>query len=370
MRYALRLPRIGFTTAWLPVVILASLISCTRPDQDTKTINVTSFIEKGNLNEAATIILKAQIEKPDDAKLLYNLAVIRKLQGKLADAKAIIQKALQLSPHDDLIKLFSAELALEAGDAADAWDRFHTVSESARHQARSQYILGSIYAAMRDWSQAEGCFRATIALEKNHTPAKAALAFVLAMQEKYEDSKKLLAETETVSEQSPQTIRQIAECYLALGDAKKALALASPLTSDATMDAGLWSLIGRCEMILLRFSEAESAFTRALASIHATPWTRVEYAELLFAAKREDEALAQAMEAESLLESAKTPIQDPKLYNLLATLYARRGQMLLAHKNLQKSLQLDPTQTRVREILTRLTSGEPAKTNETPSPHQ
>ncbi len=360
---------------WIPLSLLyaflATLVipfSCNQSNTNLSVIDITPYIEEDNLNEAARILLKAQIEHPNDADLLYNLAVVRRLQGKITDAKNMIEKAHQLAPDKDAIKMLMAEILLEIGNAEAAWDYFQTVSEEGRHRSHSQYILGSIYAQMQDWQQAQGCFQAAIELDQRNTTAKAALAIVLVNLGKENQAEAILAEIENPPGKSLQATKQIAEAYLALGDAKKAYDLAYPLTNEYSMDAELWSLIGRAELILLHFSEAESAFTRCLASTNANPWNRVEYAEMLFAAKREDEALAQATEAETTLERSGIPIKNPKLYNLLATLYARRGQMLLAHKYLKKSLQIDQTQHQVKELLTKITTDRSTETTSVPGP--
>ena len=113
-------------------------------------------------------------------------------------------------------------------------------------------------------------------------------------------------------------------------------------------------MIGRAELTLLAFGEAESTFTRALACPNSTPWNLVEYANMLFAAQREDEALQKALEAEEKITARGERITNPHLYNLLATLYARRNQLHLAQQYLQQSLDVDFSQTKVRSLLDKL----------------
>jgi len=246
---------------------------------------------------------------------------------------------------------------LETGDVQSAWDTFIKVSESSRNSARGQFIRGIIHAGMGDALQAEEALRAAIALGHETATTLSALAFVLQKQEKTDEARKLLSQAETL----PVTLDgqlQTAEAYLATGDAKKAQEIAQQLQQQYPDDAQVLTLRGKAETALLRFGEAESAFTRAIASPNASPWSKVAYAEMLFAAQREDEAFARATEAEEQLNElhrlSGEPIREPALYNLLATLHARRGQNILAHKYLNLSLQADPMQPKVRELVQKL----------------
>ncbi|MGC9328970.1 MAG: hypothetical protein ACP5I1_15145, partial [Candidatus Hinthialibacter sp.] len=93
-------------------------------------------------------------------------------------------------------------------------------------------------------------------------------------------------------------------------------------------------------------------------------------AEMLYASHREDEALAQATDAETQISNMNLPIMNPSLYNLLAALYAKNDQMLLAQRFLNRSMQIDPTQPKVREILQRLSAPLPPDGSENSEENQ
>lgn len=349
------------TLCWILLVSLAlSLCACSSQPVDIKTIDVTPLVAQGRLEEAAQEITRAMAEHPNHPGLLYNLAVIQHLQGQLDTALRTVERARQFAPQDDDILLLMVDLLLETGDPQKAWDVFHAMSETKKREARSQYTLGIINSRLGNWTNAENCFRAAAGLGESSGAALAALAFVTLKQGRLEEGKAYLLEAETVKNKSSETIRQIAESQLLIGQAASARDLARKLTELNPNDAGTWSLLGRAEMILLNFGEAESAFTRALNSANATPWTQVQYAEMLFAARREDEALAQATEAETRLMEQNTPLRNPALFNLLATLYAGNGQTLMAQKYLRQSLQIDSTQVKVRQLLQQLNLKVPA----------
>ncbi len=342
----------------IPLFMVIFCISCMNDPVNLKKIDITKLVEQGKLDEAASQLTRYLAEYPNDADLLYNLAVIQKLQGNLDTAERTLKKVLSLSAKDDAANFLLIEIYIATGNVQIAWDNFHKLSESFRQKARPQYTLGVIHAMLGNWQNAEGCFRTAIQLQKDFNAAKAALAFVVCKQGRLDEGKAFLQEAENLVINTPDAYGQIAECHLMLGQAQKSRDIARSLVEKNASDASLWALIGRAEMILLNFGESESAFTRALTSPNATPWTQVQYAEMLFAAHREDEALAQAIDAETHISSLKLPIRNPSLYNLLATLYAKNGQILMAQQFLNRSYQIDPKQVKVRKLLEEITNAQ------------
>ena len=342
----------------IPLFMVILCISCMNDPVNLKQIDITSLVEQGKLDEAASQLTRHLAEYPNDADLLYNLAVIQKLKGNLDTAERTLKKVISLSANDDAANFLLVEINIATGNIQTAWDRFNNLSESFRKQSRAQHTLGVIHAMLGNWQNAEGCFRTAIQLEKDFNAAKAALAFVVCKQGRLEEGKAFLLEAGGLVNNSPNALVQIAECYLMLGQAQKARDIARNLIENNSSDAKLWTLIGRAEMILLNFGESESAFTRALTSPNSTPWTQVQYAEMLFAAHREDEALSQAIDAETHISSLKLPIRNPSLYNLLATLYAKNGQILMAQQFLNRSYQIDPKQIKVRQLLEEISNAQ------------
>lgn len=328
--------------------------ACSKAPAQAVSVDVSQWIAENRLDEAAEHIKNALIQKPRDPNLLYNQSVIKRLQGQLVEARGEASKALSYAPNDSSIKLLMVELALEFSETDDALELFQTLPAEIRSQPRALVINGVIYSQQRKWQEAAVLFQNAIDQGDRSLAALAALANAYAQQGKADQAKLALQQAEALQPANPDDIRQIAECYLALSDAQKARELAMPIASIRDNDARIWSLIGRCEMILLRFSESESAFTRALASPNTTPWHLVEYAMMLFAAQREEEALAKAAAAESQLMSQGVQIHNPTLYNLLATLYARDHQWLLANRYLTQSIQIDNNQPKVRELLAKV----------------
>jgi predicted Zn-dependent protease len=318
------------------------------------TLDITALIEEEKLDEAETTVNQGLAEYPNNANLLYNLAVIQHLKKQDAEAKETALKALFYAPEDDQIRLFLAERSLEADLAQEAMSRILEVSPEGRQSARGQTLLGAIQTQMNNWPEAEKAFRAALELGAPEALVKSSLAYVLFRQNRMEEGSQFLKEADAERQKSETSLRQIAECYLALGNAQEAKRIVYSLSPEKQNDARLWSVIGRAELTLLAFGEAESTFTRALACPNSTPWNLVEYANMLFAAQREDEALQKALEAEEKITARGERITNPHLYNLLATLYARRNQLHLAQQYLQQSLDVDFSQTKVRSLLDKL----------------
>ena len=347
--------------------LLLLCLACGPAQQNIEPIDVTALVNAKEYDKANEIISKALSENPRNVNLLYNFALIQRLTGDLTEARRNAVRALELSPGDDEVLLLLVELGILENEPKAAWDRLNQMSSSARNQPHALYLTSVIQLQMGALEEAEGSLRKSISLGDVSPLTKAALAFIKIEQGKIEEGQAYLTEAESATEKSDDAIRQIAQCRLALGQAQNALRMAEQLDPEQKRDANLWALIGRAHLTLLAFGEAESAFTRALVCNNTTPWHRAQYAEMLFAAQREDEALTQALQAErELLESA-SPILDSSLYNLLATLYARKDQMLPAHKYLQLSLSTNPNQSKVRELIDRFQKGPSTNSSEIPS---
>lgn len=337
---------------------LVFFLACSENPKEVRTINVNPLIAEGKLEEAATEITRVLAEYPNHADLLYNLALIQRMQGKIDVAQRTLSKALSLSPNDDAMNYLMIEMLIDEGRIQDTWDRFQMLSETFRKTARSQYTLGIIYSLLNNWPNAESAFRTAIGLGDSSPAVKSALAFITCKQGRLEEGKAYLLEAETAAGITPEAMNQIAECHLLLEQAQKSRDIARRLIEQFPLDARYWSLLGRAEMKLLNFGDAETAFTRALACPNTTPWIQVQYAEMLYASQRDEEALAQAMDAEMRIAKLNNPTRNPSLYNLLATLYAKNGQTLLAQRYLNQSYQIDPSQSQIQEILNKITTAQ------------
>ncbi len=336
----------------------AMFSACSKQPQTIRAVDVNPLIAEGKLDEAVAEITRTLAEFPNNTDLLFNLATLQHLQGKPDAAQKTLAKALTILPNDDEMNFLMVELLISTAHIQDAWDRFQMLSDAYRKRFHSQYTLGIIYSLMKNWPNAEGCFRAAIELGDPSAAAKAALAFVACIQGRLDEGKAYLVEAETNPNQTPEDRNQIAECYLLLEQTQRARDLARKLTEQSSQDARYWSLLGRAEMKLLNFGDSESAFTRAMACPNSTPWIQVHYAEMLYASHREEEALIQATDAEERCKKLNVPILIPSLYNLLATLYAKSGQIQLSQRYLTLSYQLDPSQSRIQDLLKKITNSQ------------
>lgn len=325
--------------------------SCSESPKEVRTVDVNPLVAQGKYDEAINEITRVLAEYPNNNDLLFNLATIQRLQGNLETAQRTLSKVLTNTPTDDDANFLMVEILIDSNRIQEAWDRFNQLNETYRQKSRAQHTLGVIYSLMRNWQNAENCFRASIQLGDNTAASKSALAFVTCKQDRLDEGKAYLLEAETSSVSTPESMSQIAECNLLLEQAQKARDIALKLTQQFPNDARYWSLLGRASMKLLNFPDSENAFIHALACPNSTPWIQVYYAEMLFASQREREALTQASDAETRLTAMKTPITDPAIYNILATLYAKNGEALLARRFLNRSMQIDPNQTQISEIL-------------------
>lgn len=358
----------------LPLCALAlSFAACGPGEEAARELDVNSLVEAGDIAAAIDRVSEALRDDSRNVDLLYNFALLQRIEGDYDEAKRNARRALELSPDDSEVMLLMAELNLLQGDSTAALESLNQLNNTQRNKPRALYLASLIHMRQGDWRQAEASLRNARSSGDDSALTQAALAYVLIKQSETDQARGLLEQAEASAAGRGDAVKQIAECYLEFGQAQKALQLAQSMNPEERRDADLWALIGRAQLALLNLGEAESAFTRALVCPNAGPEHRIQYAEMLFAAEREDEAMTHALKAESDILGEGRAMRTPSLYNLLATLYARRGQILPAHKYLSLSLQIDPTQPKAAEILQRLESGsssEPENPSETAEPEQ
>lgn len=336
------------------VLLTLMCIGCGFSSTPGETLDVRPLIEAGEYAQAEEQLTRALIQAPRNPDVLYNLAMVQRLQGQDDVAVRTVQRALDRAPDDDALLLLLCELQLDSGQISAAQTTYNQISQQGRSLARAQMIQGVLSVTMNDLIQAEAAFRTAIGLASEDWTAQAALAFVLIQQGRPDSAKPILDAMPAAEELPADAIRQLAECFLLLGDPQQAVEVLNTLSAEQINDASLWTLKGRALIPQMRFDEAESFFQRALAAPDASPVHRMQYAQMLFAAQREDDALSEAIRAEEELVQSQITIHDPALYNLMATLYARRGQILLAHRYLNQSLDIDRNQPRVIELIQQL----------------
>ena len=239
------------------------------------------------------------------------------------------------------------------------------MSRKTQRSARAQAILAVIQAHRGQWMDAEKNYHTAAELGDRSVVTRASIAFVSIKQGRIEEGKAYLKEAEALPNPSQDGLRQIAECYPRIGERPAGAGTGfGTFSKPPERRAGLVAVGPRGDDSAAGFRKRK-ARSRALWLLRTShPGRKWNTRSCCSPAQREDESLTLAIETEAELEQQNEPIRNPALYNLMATLYARREQLLMAHRYLQKSLQVDPRQPRVRALLNKVTLNANAPTPE------
>lgn len=119
------------------------------------------------LERSGQALAAALALRPDDVKTLFNLGYVRTLQGRLDEAQALNERALQLAPGHPGVLLNSGLLARERGDLARAEQHLAAVAEAGESAERLPALvaLGELLAALGRDDEAAARWEEALALD-------------------------------------------------------------------------------------------------------------------------------------------------------------------------------------------------------------
>lgn len=130
------------------------------------------YHSEGRLDEALAEFERALEISPKDAMASYNLATVHYARGDCESAERVLRQALELTPgtarlHYGLACMLQALRRLD-----EAIPAYWASLERDRHAADTWYGLGTAYQAKGDNPRASDCYAATCELEPEHPAAR------------------------------------------------------------------------------------------------------------------------------------------------------------------------------------------------------
>jgi choline-sulfatase len=201
-------------------------------------------------------------DKIQEANLLHT-AMMDGEDNRLSDARAALEKALQLDPKSSTALRQIGELELKTGDYAKAAGHLRTARELRPEDAAAAYSEGQAREKLGDFVGAREALEASLKLTPGQLPARLLLGRVYlalknpkAAQDQFEaatllDSKNLDAQL------------GVAQSELAAGNEAAALDDLKSLSTSYSKDPRIFDLLAQCYRRLSKGKEAQEAEDRA-----------------------------------------------------------------------------------------------------------
>jgi Flp pilus assembly protein TadD len=173
--------------------------------------------KQGYMYKDLETLWRETIKRNPSAWMAYsNLAIILEGKGQLDEALSLAQRALELQPHDPIMKHNVANMLWGNGRYDEAATLLKEVLEVRPDLAQSHSLLGMTLMTLGQYDEAEEHFRKSIQLDPNYLNSHKGLAELLFMLGKYEES---LLYCRRVLEKDPSNIT----FWMLAGDALEAL---------------------------------------------------------------------------------------------------------------------------------------------------
>lgn len=164
----------------------------------------------------ANALFRQQIQMyPKDSQSYFMFGMTLLDQGDLAGARTAFEKAHELVPLDLVPTYQLVDLDIRAGDFAAALKRVQSQIQAQPKAPGAEFLLGKVYAAQKDWPNAEAALSKSLALDPNSADAYQLLTSVYLSQNK---SDQAIVELQTFLGKSPTN----ADALMLLGDLYKA----------------------------------------------------------------------------------------------------------------------------------------------------
>lgn len=155
-----------------PVVVAMKDLLKSRPDSlRAELLLAEAYRASGNFDDAAELLRERIAASPEVSQPHYLLGLVLRQQKKPEEARMEFEKARELAP-DDLAALSQlTDLDLEKGDFDAALDRVRQQMEKTPDRAGVHFMAARIYAAQKNWDEAEAALQKTIHLDATFSGA-------------------------------------------------------------------------------------------------------------------------------------------------------------------------------------------------------
>ena len=308
--------------------------------------------EKGRPAEAVKTLTSFGSRVQESPIILVNLGRAYLKLGETDKGLQDLEHAGVLVHENDPLLLLLARIFLSYGEVDEADRLVERCGPTLQGTAEYHLVLGHLLLDVgSDPVEIVSEFQEALRLDPKNQEAVESL---LALMQSLEDG----AMVETVISSLPKRILNTSRTRLLVGEVRarfgqwqEAMEAAKRVVQFDPNNERAWLLLARAQEALGQSRSAEVSFRRALRSGGRTPAVAVEYARVLLDRNQERKALRFLMAAEENQKNLPVSERSPAVHNLLAAIYARRGQMPLAREQLRLSLELQPNQPDIQRLL-------------------
>ena len=150
-----------------------------------------TVLHYGSPSEAAKVFEGLLRGHPDDRQYAFPLAQAFFKAGNLPQARAVLERSLNLNENSPAVELLLGSLLQAEGNTDAALVHLHKAESLAAAWPQLHLGLGSAYLAGRQFKQAECAFRKVLELDSDHAEACYGLSVALMRQGKLEQSVEL-----------------------------------------------------------------------------------------------------------------------------------------------------------------------------------
>lgn len=237
------------------------------PEEDQLKIDLASIlIELGQEDEALELLLAVDSDSPEYAQSLLLLADYYQMQGLYEVAEQRINEALQLLPHEPLLKFAKAELLFETGrfvEAATIYEQLHKMEKIIAGVILAER-LAEVYRAGAGYETALDYYMEVLE-EKVTADLLFGSAYAAFQCGKYEVA---IAQLEDLKELDPDYFSAyllLAESYAMLEDNKKALTIIQEGLKRDEYDKALYLFAGKIALKNKLPDDAKNYLKQAIA---------------------------------------------------------------------------------------------------------
>jgi tetratricopeptide (TPR) repeat protein len=249
----------------------------TQQDQLASAISAASSLShQGQLDEAEAVLLSATALFPNEFGPWHDLARLAERLGHWSDAERRWRRCLTLDDRQWWAHTSLGVALREQGRADEAVAVLVGAAARFPHEAAPWQELARLAAILAHWSEAEACWRRSIALDDRHWWAHTSLAVALREQ----------------------------------GRADEAKAVLLAATARFPEEAGPWHDLARLADRAAHWSEAEASWRRAIALDDRAWWLHTSLAATLREQGRTDEAVAVLTAAAARFPDETAPWHD------------------------------------------------------------
>jgi tetratricopeptide (TPR) repeat protein len=294
-------------------------------------------LDKGQWRNAERRLLALETSHPDCGDVALGLARVRDFQGGDAEAERLFARALRLAPDDARTHALVAEHALSRGQLARA-DYESSLALSLEPECSEALVAsGRLLGIQGRLPESFRAMEKAARVGPANPEAQYQLGVLLFRRKLHPDAVVQFRRAVALRPHDARAFDFLALCYEALGDAERAersykAALETNEPRSPFFDFFLDHNYGRFLLKERRLSESQPHLDRAVALLPNSRAAYYERGKLNLALERYPAAREDAERALSLRDEGGL-VLDVQVHYLLATVYARLGEVDLARRH-------------------------------------